>query len=74
MSTKRFIKLQVQLSSRPAVFYLGAHNFVLTQDDKGIVCIDDGVHNNGGWKLAKTETYEKVVARIDKAMEEAGML
>lgn len=74
MSSTRFIKLEVALSSgRTAALYLGAHNFAVSVDKDGVVCIDDGVHNNGGWKLAKSETYERVTARIDNAMIEAHM-
>lgn len=74
MTSKRFIKIQFTLvSGNVATLYLGAHNFVVTGDKDG-VCVDDGVHNNGGWKLAKSQTYEKVVARIDKEMKDAGIL
>jgi hypothetical protein len=74
MASNKFVKLTVKLSSgNPATLYLGAGNFVVSESDK-VVCIDDGAHNNGGWKLHVTETYDSVIGRIDQAMQDHEML
>lgn len=64
----KVFKIEVKLASgSKAALYLGAGNFVV-EETKGEVVVNDGVHNNGGWKLAKEETYDKVIGKIDEAL------
>jgi hypothetical protein len=60
-------KIKVILDSgKPVVLFLGSTNLAVYHDDKNVrIC--DGVHNNGGWKLADSYTLEEVVRLIEKA-------
>lgn len=40
--------------------------FVIIEEKDGGITIDDLVHGNGGWKLARTYTYDTVMAIITK--------
>lgn len=51
------------VSGRRASFYLTT-NFVVVTNSNGCVSILDGVHNNGGWDLHESHTYEEVIDAI----------
>jgi hypothetical protein len=50
-------------SGKLASFFL-TNNFVVCVDSKNYVSICDGVHNNGGWKLHESHTYDEVMKKI----------
>lgn len=73
MASNKFIKLTVKMhTGTVATLYLGAGNFAVAPGNDGVK-IYDGTHNPGGWKLDPSETYDKVVARIDQAIRESEM-
>jgi hypothetical protein len=62
------VRLTLQSGNR-AVFNL-VNNFVISEVN-GKVCINDGVHNNGGWILAAHHTFDEVVELIEKSKKSA---
>ena len=56
--------LEFTLSSGNKASFYFATNFVVNLDSDNYVRIVDGVHNNGGWKLDKSHTYEEVIKVI----------
>jgi hypothetical protein len=57
----KFVELELK-SGTIAVFHL-VGNFVISKSNEkdDVVCISDGVHNNGGWKLASKYSLSDVV-------------
>ena len=54
------------VSGEKATFYLGGNFVVTTNNTDPATCIlVDGVHNNGGWRIAAP--YELVVKEINYA-------
>lgn len=51
-------------SGKTAAFFFGNNNVVVHLDDSDHIRIQDGIHNNGGWKLHKDYTLEQVVKMI----------
>jgi hypothetical protein len=60
----KFVELELQ-SGTIAVFQL-VGNFVITKSNEkdSVVCIHDGIHNNGGWKLSSKYSLSQVVELI----------
>lgn len=60
--------------------YLGGGNFAVTAlsekliNRDPVVCIDDGVHNNGGWHLSSRETLKSVSDRIANALKDSPVI
>jgi hypothetical protein len=51
-----------------ATFFLNTNNLVVIDSkDKKTCTICDGIHNNGGWKIAKS--YDEVVKEITRIFE-----
>lgn len=42
-------------------------NFCILECKDGTLRIEDGIHNNGGWRLDTDYTYEQVLSMIMKA-------
>ena len=56
----------------PVSLYLGMSNFAVYESKdnrtgKTVTIVNDGVHNNGGWKVQ--ESLEEVTRRIEDALK-----
>lgn len=53
-------------SGKTAAFFFGNNNVVVFTDDSNHIRIQDGIHNNGGWKLHQNYTLDQVVEMIQQ--------
>jgi hypothetical protein len=43
---------------------ISATNFCILECIDGLLRIEDGIHNNGGWRLSKKYSYQQVIEMI----------
>jgi len=43
-----------------------ATNFCILETNDGLLRLEDGIHNNGGWRLAKKYSYQQVMDMINE--------
>lgn len=41
-----------------------ATNFCILECADGLIRLEDGIHNNGGWRLSKKYSYQQVIEMI----------